>query len=115
NMACLPEVVQIIAPASITAPCGSLAEDLDLPTTVQVALDDQSATTIAVTWDVSAYDGTAGTHILPGTLDLMAQATNPGNLTAMLTVVVGSEGAPVMECGESHLVTCDPVVTFDHP
>jgi len=70
---------------------------------------------LAVIWDLTDYTGFKGSDTLTGTLDLMDQATNPGNLTTELIIIVKTPEKPVMQCAENYILSCDPVIHFDRP
>ncbi len=76
----------------MTVPFGTAFEDLDLPETVEVTLDDDSVEDVDVEWAEGDYDGnTAGTYTLYGTLDLPEGIENPDNLMAEIDVTVEEE------------------------
>jgi uncharacterized repeat protein (TIGR02543 family) len=89
-------IVSSAAPISdINVANGTALSSLGLPATVEVALSDNSTTTLAVTWvsGTPAYDGnTANTYPFIGTLVLPdgAAYSNPNNVTAAVNAIVAS-------------------------
>lgn len=64
---------------------------LDLPTTVEVTLDNASTADLEVTWDEGTYnENVPDTYTLDGTLTLTGPITNPGNVEAHIDVIVVS-------------------------
>lgn len=80
-------------PEPLTVPYGTAFEDLNLPDTVTVQLDNGDELEIPVEWsaqdgDGNAYDGnTAGSYTLTGALST-DEAANPENLTAAIEITV---------------------------
>lgn len=63
----------------------------NLPTTVQVTLNDATVITMGVTWAQGTYNSAAnGTYNLTGALSLPVNVTNPGNISAAIAVTVTS-------------------------
>ncbi|WP_461366781.1 Ig-like domain-containing protein [Candidatus Darwinibacter acetoxidans] len=70
-------------------------EDLDLPSTVEVVLDDDEEVEVAVDWTAAEEDydyETAGVYELEGVLVPGEGITNPDNITAKVKVVVEDKG-----------------------
>ena len=78
----------------ITVKCPTIAEDLDLPSTVVVTYSDNAMGNVAVTWDLMPFQSTVGTYHLTGTLAL-TRKKNPNDLAAQITVHVEDNLAPV--------------------
>ena len=80
------------AVADVEAAAGTAAADLALPKFVKVVLDHASAedqeVLVPVAWDLSAYDGTAGTSEIEGTLNLPKSVTVE-NAKVTVNVIVG--------------------------
>ena len=88
----------ISAIANIDAAKGTAKSSLNLPSTLDVNLQDSSTRNLGVTWDngisvsdgVSAYNGNiAGTYTFAGTFNLPPNIINPLNLKATVNVIVG--------------------------
>lgn len=68
---------------------GTLIEDIELPASVLVTLEDSSIVELNVNWDVSTYNGDVlGTYQLVGTLELIEGISNTNNLTATINIIV---------------------------
>lgn len=83
----------ITAVTSLTAlnvEYGTPADELGLPATVQVALDDGTSRELSVTWNTSSYDPTmAGVpQSLFGAIVLPSNVLNPDNFTVSIDVIV---------------------------
>jgi hypothetical protein len=73
-------------------------EDLDLPSTVEVVLDDDEEVEVDVDWTAAEEDydyETAGVYELEGVLVPGEGITNPDNITVKVKVVVEDKGAIV--------------------
>jgi len=91
-----------------------------LPAEVDVTLNDNSTTSVSVTWDSDDYDAeTPGTYTFTGTLQMPEGIVNPDNLTATANVIVGEAPdteAPVVsgvEDGAVYNVDVTPVCEED--
>lgn len=68
---------------------GTVIDDINLPETVTVTLEDNSTIELRVSWDTSNYNGDiAGTYQLVGTLELIEGISNTNNLTATINIIV---------------------------
>lgn len=79
----------------ITVNNGTSYDEIDLPTRVGIILNNQTTTSVAVTWDNGdpEYNGNlAGTYIFAGTLTMPNGITNPSDLTATVKVIVEAAG-----------------------
>ncbi len=94
KMPTVPEMVSSVNSISnVSVAYGTTLADTQsqLPTTVDVTLDDSTIVSATVTWNGGspAYDGTTvGTYVFTGTLAPLLGVTNPGNLTASVNVSV---------------------------
>lgn len=96
----LPVVVVTVSPEvrtissvtaidDITVFTGVDFEDVDLPSTVQVTLDNAATSDLEVTWDNGDYNSaTPGTYTIDGAISLSGVITNPGALQAHVDVIV---------------------------
>ena len=85
------EIASVETLADINVAYGTGIEEIGLPTTVEVTLDDDTTATLNVTWDggTPAYDGnTAETYVFEGTLELVAGVANTAGETATVNVTV---------------------------
>src|SRR5690606_24070455 len=97
QVSCMPEevfAVSVEALENITVECSTLPQELNLLSSVEVNFNDVTTRNVSVTWDLSAYDGTVGSHPLTGTLDLTTEE-NPDNLMASITVITEDSQGPV--------------------
>lgn len=84
-------IVSVAQISDINVANGTLFANINLPTTVQVTLDDSSTANLDVSWNQGSYDGnTAGTYALTGDIILPVDGsiTNTSNLTASVNVIV---------------------------
>lgn len=71
---------------------GTTFNNIGLPNTVTVTLDDDSTVTLPVTWNSSSYVGTeSGIQYITGTLTLNDNLTNTNNVTAVAAVEVAAQ------------------------
>lgn len=64
-------------------------DELELPSVVDVTLNDGSKKSLAITWSKGNYDGDSpGTYELEGVLTLIDGITNNGNLKAKINIIV---------------------------
>lgn len=83
------DVVSVATQANITVPVTTAFEDIALPSTVNVTLDDASVVAMEVTWDEGSYDpDVEDTYPITGTLTLPDHVANPGSVTAAINIVV---------------------------
>ncbi|WP_343246523.1 family 78 glycoside hydrolase catalytic domain [Diplocloster hominis] len=93
----LPKVVLVQTFGKLEVAFGTAREDLELPATAEITLNDEASTikTAAISWS-GAYDGnTAGDYTLTGSLADSEEYTNTDNLTAEIVVTV-KQGLPVI-------------------
>jgi len=87
-----PKVLNIIDVSTLSdieVDQGTLIDDIVIPNTIAVTLEDNSTLTLTVNWDTSNYDGDiVGTYNLVGTLQLIEGVTNTNNLVASINIVV---------------------------
>ncbi len=82
-------IVEVINPEPITVGLGTLFEDLPLPSTVEVILDNEETETLEVEWQEGDYDPyTPDIYILLGELVLTEGIYNPDDLKAEIEVTV---------------------------
>ncbi|MBS4013731.1 MAG: Ig-like domain-containing protein [Bacteroidetes bacterium] len=90
--------VTILSVASITpiqVEIGTAFDDIVLPESVSVTLDNLTTTSLNVVWQEGDYDGnTIDEYTIFGDLVLTGTITNPGNLKAQVTVFVVDEIIP---------------------
>jgi hypothetical protein len=92
---------------------GTSVSDINLPSTLDVTLGNNTTTTAAVTWDTSSYDGdVAGTYIFTGALTLPNGIINPNNLIASVNVIVAAKKANTTT-GAAVTVTTPSAVTIE--
>ena len=66
--------------------------DLALPSTVTITLDDDSTTTLSVTWNSSSYNATeSGIQYVSGTITLTDELTNTNNVQPIAVVEVAAQ------------------------
>lgn len=89
-------VVAVPDLAGIEVDFGTAFENLELPGTVPVILDNDETAFLPVTWLKGDYDGdTAGTYTLEGELTPEGGILNPNGLKAYLPVTVKPEVRPI--------------------
>ena len=87
------EITEIAAFEDIYADYGTSLEELNLPETAEVTLEDGTVKELAVTWDPQTYDSqTAGTQTVKGTLELEKYVINSEGKQAEIKVHVMEEG-----------------------
>lgn len=68
---------------------GTVIDDINLPNSVTVTLEDNSIIELRVSWDTSNYNSDIlGTYQLVGTLELIEGISNTNNLTATINIIV---------------------------
>ncbi len=86
------EIASVETLSDINVDYGTEVNQISLPETVEVTLDDNSTTSLGVNWDTANYDGqTAGTYTLTGDLVLVEGIANTGGHTASVNVIVAEE------------------------
>jgi len=86
------EIILVETLADINVDYGTEVNQISLPETVEVTLDDNSTTSLGVNWDTANYDGqTAGTYTLTGDLVLVEGIANTGGHTTTVDVIVAEE------------------------
>jgi uncharacterized protein YjdB/lysophospholipase L1-like esterase len=87
------EVVSVEKLDGMNVPYGTEEANLGLPATVEVTLDDDSKTDLAVTWTCAAgYDAeTEGSYTFSGALTLTTGIANTAGETAEITVTVEAQ------------------------
>ena len=87
------QTIGLAAFEDIYADYGTSLEELNLPETAEVTLEDGSVKELAVTWDPQTYDPqTAGTQTVKGTLELEKYVINSEGKQAEIKVHVMEEG-----------------------
>lgn len=90
SMTLAPEVLNIVsitAPAPIKSVIGTPFENLNLPTSLEVLLSDQSTNQLNISWAEGTYNPNAtGVYTLTGTPILTAGIANPDNITTSIQV-----------------------------
>ena len=88
-------VVSVENPAAIYVPYGTAQNEIDLPGTVAVTLDNGEKINASVVWSCGNYNGNAaGEYRFEGKLILPSGITNSENLTAGVVVVVENSYLP---------------------
>jgi uncharacterized repeat protein (TIGR01451 family) len=88
------EIISLLHDSSFNVPYGTTFDDLNLPFTVFVLLDDNTTVPIQVTWNDGnpLYDGNIpGDYVFTGTLTLVDGIANSSGHEAMITVTVWIE------------------------
>lgn len=76
----------------ITVAFATPFEALELPESIEVALENSTARLVSVTWNESDYNGSvAGTNTISGALILEEGILNPSDLTASIDVIVSED------------------------
>ena len=87
------QTIGLAAFEDIYADYGTSLEELNLPETAEVTLEDGTVKELAVTWDPQTYDSqTAGTQTVKGTLELEKYVINSEGKQAEIKVHVMEEG-----------------------
>ena len=87
------QTIGLAAFEDIYADYGTSLEELNLPETAEVTLEDGTVKELAVTWDPQTYDPqTAGTQTVKGTLELEKYVINSEGKQAEIKVHVMEEG-----------------------
>lgn len=87
------QTIGLAAFEDIYADYGTSLEELNLPETAEVTLEDGTVKELAVTWDLQTYDSqTAGTQTVKGTLELEKYVINSEGKQAEIKVHVMEEG-----------------------
>ena len=87
------QTIGLAAFEDIYADYGTSLEELNLPETAEVTLEDGTVKELAVTWDPQTYDSqTAGTQTVKGTLELEKYVINSEGKHAEIKVHVMEEG-----------------------
>lgn len=87
------QTIGLAAFEDIYADYGTSLEELNLPETAEVTLEDDTVKELAVTWDPQTYDPqTAGTQTVKGTLELEKYVINSEGKQAEIKVHVMEEG-----------------------
>ncbi len=82
-------IIDVINPQPIQAEPGTPFEDLPLPPTVEVILDNEETLALEVNWQEGDYDPhTPATYILSGELVLTEGIQNPDDLKAEIEVTI---------------------------
>ncbi|MBW6479398.1 MAG: Ig-like domain-containing protein, partial [Bacteroidales bacterium] len=82
-------IVSVINPEPISVETGIVFDDLPLPETVTVTLDNNQIINLDVLWHEGDYDpDTPGNYFLDGDLILTEGIANPENLIAQIEVIV---------------------------
>ena len=96
----IPQAINITSVASIediAVDYGTDLSSLNLPTTINVTLSDNTNQTVSVTWDngIPDYDAnTSGTYTFSGILTFSGNITNTDNLTATVNITVSLQPVP---------------------
>lgn len=94
------EIVAVELFDDIAVEYGTLFENLVLPETATVTLENDATETLDITWLQGAYDGnTADTYTLTGELQLITGIINPNNFTATINVTVNPEAVEEVIAG----------------
>ncbi|MBM6871575.1 discoidin domain-containing protein, partial [Pseudoflavonifractor phocaeensis] len=102
-------VTAVTDPAGISAEVGVPFDALDLPETVEVTLDGDVSTALAVTWNADGYQaGQAGEQTITGALTAIPGVEVPDGMTAAVTVTLDGEAPHVhsMVKTEAVAATC---------
>lgn len=92
----VPNIVAVKQLNNLTVEYATPFAELNLPSTVDVVLDNGSEQTASVAWSERGYDpNRAGSHTLTGTLSSTQHFANPQGLTASVTVTVRPESEPI--------------------
>jgi len=76
----------------ITVDFGTAVDELNLPSRVEVTLDDNSKVNLPVVWDTTNYNGDiAKTYTLTGIFTLAEQIANTDNFKASVKVIVAEK------------------------
>lgn len=95
--------------ADINVAYGTSVDQLNLPETVKVTLDDESTTNLNVEWDTTNYDGNvAETYELTGTITVTEGIVNTSDLKASVNVIVAENpnkviGSHTVEIGDTEV------------
>ena len=92
------EIVSVQAFNPITVAFGTLFGDLNLPSEIEVTLDDSSTEMLAVNWLDSGYPingDEAGDYTLTGTILLVEGIVNPSNYAGEIDVTILEEVLPL--------------------
>lgn len=90
NVKPLPNIVSAEIFSNIPVDFGTLIDDIVLPSTLTVTLDDTTTIKLGIAWDTSSYDGeVAVIYTFVGTIRLVEGITNTNNIVANIKIVVG--------------------------
>lgn len=82
-------IISVESLADISVENGTLINDIVLPSTVMVTLDDATTQIFNVIWDTSSYnESVAGTYNLNGNIELIEGVTNTNNIKANINIIV---------------------------
>jgi hypothetical protein len=103
----------------LTVSYGTVFEELDLPVSVEVTLEDESTTQLDLTWlegDYPINGDVAGSYTLTGNLNLETGIINPDELTAEITVTIEeeTEDATIVSVETFDPIVVDFETTFDN-
>lgn len=94
---------------------GTTFENVGLPNTVTVTLDDNTTVDLPVTWNSNAYSGTeSGQQNIAGTITLNDDLTNTNNISANAVVTVGAKPKKNIKSAQSVTKSVDYGTTFNN-
>ncbi len=110
----MPTVVSVETLDTITVDYGISFEELSLPETVSVTLNNQTTRELSVQWDGTNYNPTvAGNYTLIGTLSDTQGVNNFDGLTASIQITVKDQSEPEWTVQEVADAIPTPVITKD--
>lgn len=90
------EIIDVAELEDIYADYGTSLEDLELPETVEVTLEDGTVRNLEVDWDTDTYESqTAGVQMVIGRIELEQYVVNSSDLKANIKVHVMEEGEEI--------------------
>ncbi|WP_050699315.1 discoidin domain-containing protein [Anaeromassilibacillus senegalensis] len=105
-------VATVAAIEAVSAPAGTAFADLKLPKEAAITLEDETKTTLSVTWDSTGYKPEIGSYTLSGTLNMMPGVKNPENQKASVVVNVTEKPKETVAIGMKAPETVAPGSSF---